>query len=83
MRKMQILFPEPQLRRLRELARQEDRPVSEIVRRATEEYLARLPPARASSAQAGTVPVFNGGRTLAGPERFRELAHEDRTGSGK
>ena len=33
----------PQLERLRKVARLEDRPMSEIIRRATEEYLAKLP----------------------------------------
>jgi hypothetical protein len=82
MRKIQVLFPEPQLHQLREVARREDRPVSEIIRRATDEYLARLPPARAAG-RSGTVPVFNGGRTLIGPEHFRDLAYGDRTGAGK
>ena len=34
MEKMQILFPKPKLTRLRELARRQDRPVSEVVRAA-------------------------------------------------
>ena len=39
MQKMQILFPEPTLARLRRTARRTDRPVSELVRRATEDWL--------------------------------------------
>ncbi len=82
MRKIQVLFPEPQLRRLRELARAEDRPVSEIIRRATEEYLARIP---ASDASTGPhrVPVFDGGRTFVGAERLRDIAYDDRTGTSR
>ncbi len=42
MQKLQILFPEPVLARLRRTARQADQPVSELVRRATEEWLEKL-----------------------------------------
>ena len=39
MEKLQILFPEPQLRRLRLAAQRQDRPVSELVRNAVEQWL--------------------------------------------
>jgi hypothetical protein len=81
MRKVQILFPEPQLKRLREVARREDRPLSEVVRRAAEAYLERLPVGREKS-QAPVVPVFDGGKTLVGPEHFRELAYAERAAAG-
>jgi hypothetical protein len=77
MRKLQILFPEPLLRRLREAASREDRPVSEIVRRAADAYLERLPTG-GGKARELHVPVFDGGRTLVGPEAFRELAYAER-----
>jgi len=77
-KKIQILFPEPQMKRLREAARREDRPLSEIVRRATEDYLRKLPVDAPSPDQA-PMPSFEGGRTLVGPEDFRELAYRDRT----
>lgn len=81
MKKIQILFPEPQMRRLREAARREDKPISEIVRRATEEYLKKLP--GFAEDEAGVeIPVFDGGRTLVPVEQFREIAHADRTGWG-
>jgi hypothetical protein len=79
MKKMQILFPEPQLERLRKVAKRVDKPVSEIVRRATEEFLDRLPPSLVQHADL-ELPVFNGGRTLVPPERFRESAYGERTG---
>jgi hypothetical protein len=80
MRKVQILFPEPQLKRLREVARREDRPLSEVVRRAAEAYLERLP-AAGLEPRAPVVPVFDGGEILVGPEEFRELAHAERAGA--
>jgi hypothetical protein len=82
MRKVQILFPEPQLRRLKEVARREDRPLSEIVRRATDAYLERLPIGGPTS-HAPEVPVFDGGDLLVGPEDLRELAYAERTGASK
>ncbi len=80
MKKIQILFPEPQMERLRNAARDEDRPISEIVRRATEEYLGKLP-TKTRGEQTATIPTFEGGKTLVSPDRFRDLAYTDRTGS--
>ena len=42
MQKIQILYPEPQMRRLRAAAKREDRPISDIVRRATDAWLDKL-----------------------------------------
>jgi hypothetical protein len=78
MKKIQILFPDPQMERLRRAARAEDRPISEIVRRATEEYLDKLPE-RTRAGEGRQIPTFNGGKTLVDAERFRELVYMDRT----
>lgn len=43
MKKLQILLPEPMMRQLKARARLEDRPMSELIRRATEQWLHRLP----------------------------------------
>lgn len=80
MKKIQVLFPEPQMERLRQIAKLEDRPISEIIRRATEDYLAKTPSASHQNA-AAAIPVFDGGETLVGLERFRELAYMERTGT--
>lgn len=40
MKKLQILFPESQLHRLRSMARRQGRPVSELVRAAVDTWLA-------------------------------------------
>jgi hypothetical protein len=79
MKQMQILFPEPQLERLREVAKRVDKPISEIVRRAIDEFLDRLPPSLFQHANL-ELPVFNGGRTLVPPGHFRKLAYGERTG---
>lgn len=81
MQKMQVLFPDPLMRRLRELSAREDRPVSEIIRRAVEHWLDRKTP-EIESAVAEPIPTFHGGRILLAGSELRENAHEDRfTGS--
>ena len=59
MKKIQVLFPEPQMERLKRIAKLEDRPISEIIRRATEDYLAKAPSASVQNA-ANAIPVFDG-----------------------
>lgn len=76
MQKIQVLFPEPQMRRLREAAAREDRPISELIRRATESYLDKLP---GSGAEPRDIPVFDGGETLVPAEQMRDVAYFDRT----
>lgn len=58
MQKIQILFPDPMMRRLREVAAIEDRPISEIVRRAVEKVLQQSPVPPASNKN---FPTFHGG----------------------
>jgi hypothetical protein len=61
MQKIQILFPDPIMARLRRLARIQARLVSEIVRRAVEETVAK------SSEPTGAerkVPAFRDGNAL-------------------
>jgi metal-responsive CopG/Arc/MetJ family transcriptional regulator len=43
MQKMQILFPDPLMGKLRTVAAEEDRPVSELIRRAVEKFLEMKP----------------------------------------
>jgi predicted DNA-binding protein len=74
MQKIQILFPDPLMARLRKLARLQDRPVSEIVRRAVEETLAK------SSELTGAerkIPVFRGGKMLCSAEELRDVLYRD------
>ena len=77
MQKIQILFPEPDMRRLRELARREDRPVSEIVRRATEAWLERSA-LTCVPMETRAIPVFHGGATLVLASAMRDAAWQDR-----
>jgi hypothetical protein len=80
MKKIQVLFPEPQMDRLRRVAMNEDRPISEIIRRATEDYLAKTPSAPLGDS-ASAIPVFEGGKVLVRPDILRDLAYGERTGA--
>jgi phage gpG-like protein len=74
MQKIQILFPDPTMAQLRRLARVQDRPVSEIIRRAVEESLARSPePNRAQR----RIPSFRGGKILCSAEDLRETLYRE------
>jgi hypothetical protein len=77
MQKIQILFPEPVLRRLRELAKKEDRPVSEIVRKAVDAWIDKTEP-HSQRHMAKRIPTFHGGRITVGVEDLREIANRDR-----
>jgi len=72
MQKLQVLFPEGVMRRLREAAAREDRAMSEIVRRATEDWLESQP---AGPAWDGPLPVFDLGIRMGDPERLKELIY--------
>jgi hypothetical protein len=77
MQKLQILFPEPQLRRLRQFAKSQDRPVSELVRLAVDSWLAR------QGAEEGVVaeapPVYRCGKVSADASGLRDAAYDDRS----
>ena len=74
MQKIQILFPDPVMVRLRRLARLQDRPVSEIIRRAVEESLARSPEPKSTQRR---IPSFRGGNILCSAEDLRETLYQE------
>jgi hypothetical protein len=74
MQKIQILFPDPVMTRLRELARLQDRPVSEIVRRAVDEALAKSSEA---SERPKRIPSFRGGKMLCSAADLREALYRN------
>jgi hypothetical protein len=82
MQKLQILFPEPQLRRLRELSRKEDRPVSEIVRKAVDAWIEKKEPLSVPKRKKH-IPTFHGGKVKIRPEHMRDIAYADRAGPGE
>lgn len=75
MQKIQILFPDPLMGKLRKLAEIEDRPVSEIVRRAVDReveqrsgFLQRV--------ERKPFPIFDGGRVLVSGSEMKSLIYE-------
>jgi|GEM_PF-280626 len=73
MQKIQILFPDPVMERLRAVARQQDRPVSELVRRAVDRLLEQVP--ALPSNQPARFPTFHGGGVLVDADRLRDVLH--------
>jgi len=76
MQKMQILFPEPQLARLRRIADAEDRPVSELIRGAVDFWLSRYGKSE-PGAVAERPPTYSCGEILTPAQDLRNKAHED------
>ncbi|WP_319563126.1 hypothetical protein [Marispirochaeta sp.] len=77
MQKMQILFPDPQIARLRRIATSQDRPVSELVRSAVDFWLSRYGDQEPDSS-AKSPPVYSCGDILVQADMLRENAYEDR-----
>jgi ribbon-helix-helix CopG family protein len=80
MQKMQILFPDPLMKALRKLAQIEDRPVSELVRRAVDrdlEQRAGMLGRKEVRAAPPAFPTFNGGRVLAKASEMKGLLYDD------
>ncbi len=76
MQKIQVMFPEPVLRDLREIAALEDRPLSEVVRRAAEQMVRTYPTVRTRSGEV-VLRTVDGGPILADPVDLRALAYEE------
>jgi hypothetical protein len=74
MQKIQILFPSPLMCRVRSIAAEEDRPVSEIIRRAVERFLEMRPE---KPIQRPRLPTFRGGKILVSAEYLKEAIYDD------
>ncbi len=78
MQKLQILFPDPLLDMLRRLAKAEDLPVSEIVRRAVDRDVnQRAALLMRERDKVRKFPTFNGGAVLVGAHKMKSLIHAD------
>lgn len=81
MEKIQILFPKPQMARLRKLARIEDRPVSEIVRRAVDRDLdQRAATIGLVTSETPVFPTFDGGSVQIDADRMKDVIYGDDLG---
>lgn len=74
MQKLQILFPEPLMQKMRMTAEREDISVSDLVRRATDHWLARFPTGHRD--QRREMPVVDAGRCLVDAQQMKEILHE-------
>ena len=74
MQKIQILFPNPLMGRVKAVATEEDRPVSEVIRRAVERVLETRPE---KPRQHWRLPTFRGGKILVPSERLKDAIYED------
>lgn len=75
MQKIQVLLPEPVLHDLREIAAVEDRPLSEVVRRAAEQMVRTYPAVRRKPGKVA-LRTFDGGEVLAKGGDLRALAYD-------
>jgi len=73
MQKLQILFPEPLLKKMKCVARRLDIPVSEVVRRATDRWLEGFPE---SPTEKNKIPVIHAGRCLVAARDMRDTIYE-------
>ena len=74
MQKIQILFPTPLMGRVRAMASEEDRPVSEVIRRAVERFLDMK---SENPIRHRQLPTFRGGKILVSPEHLKEAIYDD------
>jgi hypothetical protein len=75
---IQILFPDPLMEAVRNLARIEDRPVSEIVRRAVDRDVEqRSSILRRGPLAVSAFPVFDGGKVLVSATKMKSLIYGD------
>ena len=75
MQKLQLLFPDPLMRRLRAIAAMEGRPLSEMVCRAVERFVDQTPAAPVPISGPCKLPTFKGGRILADPRSMKQLLY--------
>jgi len=74
MQKIQILFPNPLMGKVRAVAAEEDRPVSEIIRRAVEMFLEMKPKKPSQNRQ---LPTCRGGKILVSAENLKDALYHD------
>ena len=78
MQRMQLLFPDEMMERLKEVAKQEERPVSEVVRRSIEEFFLRCPTKRRVKNSVDQLAIDLGEIRVSAGE-LREVIYEDNT----
>jgi hypothetical protein len=77
MQKIQVLFPEPQMEKLRKAAKRQDRPISEIIRKAVDDWLNRSSSLYDPQSRKQP-PRFHGGAVMVSHAGLRDSAYQDR-----
>ena len=77
MEKVQILFPKPQLAILRKIAVKQDRTMSELIRKAVDQWIDRTSIPGSVSADF-TLPEFHCGAILIPAKHIRDAAYGGR-----
>jgi hypothetical protein len=72
--KIQIIFPNPLMGRVRAVAAEKDRPVSEVIRRAVERFLEMRPE---KSRPHREIPTFRGGQILMSAVRLKDVIYDN------
>ena len=77
MKRTQVQIPDPLYEEIRRVAERRDWSVSEVFRRAVEEYVAEVPEARGEGWKLPPPPEM--GEPKVASERWRELLADDET----
>lgn len=80
MKKIQVLFPDPSMERLRRVAEREDRSMSELIRRATECWLDRLPEGAVGTDKAYQPKTYRLGLKTEEPRKLKEAIYDREEG---
>ncbi|MFZ4388396.1 MAG: ribbon-helix-helix protein, CopG family [Chthoniobacterales bacterium] len=75
---MQLLFPDEMIARLKEVASQEERPVSEVIRRSIEEFFTRYPKGKKKQITVAQLAGHLGEIKVSASELREVLYEEDR-----
>ena len=76
MQTLQISLPDPVVKRLREWAEREGRPVGEVVRLAVECGLKEASASRKLAQVSQKLPTFHGGEIQVSSEDLKTILHE-------
>ncbi len=76
MQRMQLLFPDEMIARLKEVSREEERPVSEVIRRSIEEFFMRYPKGKKRKINVAQL-AGHLGEIKVSAANLREVIYED------
>ena len=75
---MQLLFPDAMMARLKEVSREQERPVSEVIRRSIEEFFIRYPAGKQRKSMVDHLAGHLGEIKVTATDLREALYEEDR-----